>query len=272
MNIKRLLVLGLALIAAVAVLAGCGSDTASSGEKQEITVGITPGFSEEVMEEVVKEADKQGLKVVLKTFSDYVTPNQALAAGDIDLNSYQHVPFMEAFNQKNGTDLVSIGDTYLAPLAVYSHKIKSLDELKTGDTIAIPNDPTNGSRALILLQQKGIIKLDPNKDQLKAVPQDIVENPKNIKILELEAAQLPRSLDDTTASIINAGFAKSAGLNATKDGIAIESDTSPYVNIIAARAKDKDNPTYAKFVKIFQSQAIKDYINKNYDKVLIPAW
>lgn len=183
MNIKRLLVLGFALIAAVAVLASCGSDTASSGEKQEITVGITPGFSEEVMEEVVKEADKQGLKVVLKTFSDYVTPNQALAAGDIDLNSYQHVPFMEAFNQKNGTDLVSIGDTYLAPLAVYSHKIKSLDELKAGDTIAIPNDPTNGSRALILLQQKGIIKLDPNKDQLKAVPQDIVENPKILKFL-----------------------------------------------------------------------------------------
>ncbi len=275
MKLKRILLIAVSLITALAVLVGCGSNTSeggAAGEKKEITVGVTPGSSEKIMELVVKEAEKQGLKVNVKVFSDYITPDQALATGDIDVNMYQHQPFLDAFNKKNGTDLVSIGKTYLAPLAAYSHKYKSLKDIPDGSSIGIPNDPTNESRALVLLQKEGVIKLDPNKDPLKVVPQDVVENPKNIKLVELDAAQLPRSLDDTAASIINAGYAIDAGLNSARDGIAVESDTSPYVNIIATRAKDKDNPTYQKFVKIFQSQEVKDFINKEFDRAIVPVW
>lgn len=259
----------------VGLLAGCGADASKSAapaEKNEITVGINPGYGDQIMDVVKQEAAKQGLKVNVKAFNDYITPNQALANGDIDLNVYQHQPFLDAFNAKNGTNIVSIGKTYLAPLALYSHKYKKVADIPDGSTIAIPNDPTNGSRALEILQKANLIKLDPKKDSMKVTVQDIVNNPHHFKISELEAAQLPRSLDDTAASVINAGYAISIGLNSARDGLAVEADTSPYVNIIAARAQDKDNPTYQKFVKIFQSQAMKDYINKQFDKALIPVW
>lgn len=275
MQLKKWIVAALAIVTTVGLLAGCGADASKSAapaEKNEITVGINPGYGDQIMDVVKQEAAKQGLKVNVKAFNDYITPNQALANGDIDLNVYQHQPFLDAFNAKNGTNIVSIGKTYLAPLALYSHKYKKVADIPDGSTIAIPNDPTNGSRALEILQKANLIKLDPKKDPMKVTVQDIVDNPHHFKISELEAAQLPRSLDDTAASVINAGYAISIGLNSARDGLAVEADTSPYVNIIAARAQDKDNPTYQKFVKIFQSQAVKDYINKQFDKALIPVW
>lgn len=275
MKLKKWIVAALAIVTTVGLLAGCGADASKSvapAEKNEITVGINPGYGDQIMDVVKQEAAKQGLKVNVKAFNDYITPNQALANGDIDLNVYQHQPFLDAFNAKNGTNIVSIGKTYLAPLALYSHKYKKVADIPDGSTIAIPNDPTNGSRALEILQKANLIKLDPKKDSMKVTVQDIVDNPHHFKISELEAAQLPRSLDDTAASVINAGYAISIGLNSARDGLAVEADTSPYVNIIAARAQDKDNPTYQKFVKIFQSQAVKDYINKQFDKALIPVW
>jgi D-methionine transport system substrate-binding protein len=275
MKLKKWIVAALAIVTTVGLLAGCGADASKSvapAEKNEITVGINPGYGDQIMDVVKQEAAKQGLKVNVKAFNDYITPNQALANGDIDLNVYQHQPFLDAFNAKNGTNIVSIGKTYLAPLALYSHKYKKVADIPDGSTIAIPNDPTNGSRALEILQKANLIKLDPKKDPMKVTVQDIVDNPHHFKISELEAAQLPRSLDDTAASVINAGYAISIGLNSARDGLAVEADTSPYVNIIAARAQDKDNPTYQKFVKIFQSQAVKDYINKQFDKALIPVW
>ena len=235
-------------------------------EKKKIVVGITPGYSEEIMEFVKDEAKKQGLDVELKVFSDYVTPDQALAQKEIDLNSFQHGPFLDAFNKKNGTKLVSIGKTYLAPLKLYSTKIKDIKELKDGDKIAIPNDPSNGGRAILMLSKLGLIKV---KDGVKAsdlTVNDITDNPKHLQILELEAAQLPRSLDDTAASVIN-----SAKLDPNL-AIAKEDNTSPYVNIIAAREEDKDNPTYVKFVKIFQTDAVKNYINEKAKGALVPAW
>lgn len=274
MNLKKTLALSLAALAVAGAISGCGGDKKDAkapAEKKEITVGVTPGYSEQVMEFVAKEAEKQGLKVNLKSFADYVTPDQALASGDIDLNSFQHGPFLEAFNEKNGSKLVSIGNTYLAPLRVYSNKIKSLDEIKEGDKISIPNDPSNGGRALVLLEQKGIIKLKKGTNPVKAVVGDIESNPKHIEIVELEAAQLPRSLDDVACSVINAGYAKSAKLD-HKSALATEDSTSPYANIIAAREKDKDNPTYQKFVKIFQSESVKKYINDNFSDGLIPAF
>ena len=274
MNLKKLTAGTLAVFAAAALLAGCGGEKKTEKapeEKKKIVVGITPGYSEEIMEFVKDEAKKQGLDVELKVFSDYVTPDQALAQKEIDLNSFQHGPFLDAFNKKNGTKLVSIGKTYLAPLKLYSTKIKDIKELKDGDKIAIPNDPSNGGRAILMLSKLGLIKV---KDGVKAsdlTVNDITDNPKHLQILELEAAQLPRSLDDTSASVINAGYANSAKLDPNL-AIAKEDNTSPYVNIIAAREEDKDNPTYVKFVKIFQTDAVKNYINEKAKGALVPAW
>ncbi len=274
MNFKKTIALSLATIACVGFLAGCGGEkkaASAPAEKKEITVGITPGYSEQVMEFVAKEAAKQDLKVNIKSFSDYVTPDQALAQGDIDLNSFQHGPFLTAFNEKNGTKLISIGNTYLAPLRVYSNKITDLKDIPEGAKVAIPNDPSNGGRALLLLSKQGVLKLKDGTDPVKAVVGDIAENPKHLEIIELEAAQLPRSLDDVACAVINAGYAKSANLD-VKKALATEDNTSPYVNIIAAREQDKDNPTYKKFVKVFQSDSVKKYINDNFADGLVPAF
>lgn len=275
MKLKTTIALSLAAIAFAGVISGCGGDkkpaASSAAVKNEISVGITPGYSEQVMEYAAKEAAKQGLTVNIKTFSDYVTPDQALAAGDIDLNSFQHGPFLQAFNEKNGTHLVSIGNTYLAPLRVYSNKITSIKDVPDGAKVSIPNDPSNGGRALLLLDHNGLLKLKPGTDPTKATINDIAENPKKLEIIELEAAQLPRSLDDVTISVINAGYAKSANLD-SKKALATEDNTSPYVNIIAAREQDKDNPTYQKFVKIFQSDNVRKYINDNFSDGLVPTF
>ena len=276
MKLKKIIIAAAAAAAIAGLAAGCGGDTAKSekaaaSENKEITIGINPGYTERIMEFAAKEMEKEGLKVKVQPFSDYVTPDLALANGDIDLNMIQHKPFLDAFNEKNGTNLISIGNTYLAPLRLYSYKVKSVAEIPEGATIAIPNDPSNGARGLLLLEKQGLIKLKDGVDVTKAVPQDIVENPKNLNIIELEAPQLPRSLDDTDASVVNAGFASDAGLS--KDAvIATEDNTSPYVNIIAARAEDKDDPTYQKFVKAFQSESVKKYIIDTCDGNLVPAF
>lgn len=268
---KKVITISLTVLALASVLAGCGGSQGGSAEKKEITVGVNPGSGEQIMEQVANVAAKDGLTVKVKVFSDYITPDKALADGDIDLNSYQHVPFLKTFNEKNGSDLVPIGDTYLAPIALYSHKYKDIKDVPDGARIAIPNDPNNGSRALLLLSKQGWITLRDGADQTKLTTQDITANSKNIEIVELEAGQLPRSIDDTDASVINAGYAITAGLHVS-DRIATEDDTSPYVNVIAARAKDKDNPTYQKFVKAFQSPEVKQYIEENFQGELLPAW
>lgn len=280
MNIKKAVLASLAALAATGIILGCGGTSSDSSkaaseskpEKTEIVVGVTPGASDRIMDVVVAEAAKDGLKVTVKTFADYVTPDQALDSGEIDLNSFQHKPFLDSFNEKNGTKLISIGNTYLAPLGLYSKKYTSVNEIPDGATIAIPNDPSNGGRALLLLQKQGLLKLKDGIDSTKMTIQDIVENKKNLKIVELEAAQLPRSIEDTAASVINAGYAISAGLSSKTDAIAVEDNTSPYINIIAARPEDKDDPAYKKFVKAFQSDAVKKFINENYEGALVPAW
>lgn len=277
MKLKKL-VLPIALAAVVAIgLVGCGtqnngsSDAAKAAPDKEIKIGATAGPHAEVVEAVAKEAAKQGIKIKVVEFSDYITPDKALADGDIDLASYQHKPFLDNFNSQNGTDLVSIGNTILMRMGIYSNKVKDVKDLPDGTVVAVPNDPTNEGRGLALLQKAGVIKLKDGVG-LKATPDDVVDNPKHLQFREIEAAQLPRSLDDVDAAVITMNYVMSAGLNVKEQGIFLEPKDEPLaVMILAARAKDKDNETYKKIADIFHSDAVKQFIVEKYNGTIEPA-
>lgn len=245
-------------------IAGCGSNTQTNNTPKEIKIGATAGPHAQVAEAVAKEAQKQGINLKVVEFSDYVTPDKALADGDIQLNAYQHVPFMENFNKQNGSNLVAIGKTLLVRMGLYSNSVHSVQDVPEGATVSIPNDPTNGGRALALLAKAGLITL---KDGVgfKATVADITSNPKNIKIQELEAAQLPRSLDDVTIAVIPMNYVQSAGLSVEKQGFFFESKDEPLtVIVLAVRSEDKDNETYKKIADIYKSDAIKQFINDTF--------
>jgi len=236
-----------------------------------LKMGVTAGPHAEIMEQVKKLLDKDGVKMQIIEFTDYIQPNAALAGGDLDANSYQHQPYLDAQVKDRGYKLVSIGSTITFPMGVYSKKIKSLNDLKPGARVGVPNDPTNGGRALLVLQAKGVIKLRADAG-LKATPLDVVENPKKVKIVELDAAQLPRSLDDFDAAVINGNFAESAGLSPTKDAIAVEAATGPYANVIAVRIADKDKPWVAKLLKAYHSAEVKKFVQEKYKGSVITSW
>ena len=238
---------------------------------EDIKIGVTPGEHAEIMEKVKDIAAKKGLNIEILEFSDYVVPNQALADGDLNANSFQHQPYLDNQIADRGFDLVAVGKTITTPMGVYSKKVKSLGELADGATVAIPNDPTNGGRALLVLAKEGLIKVNPDAG-LKAGPADITENPKNIQISELDAAQLPRSLDDVDAAVINTNYALEAGLNPTKDSIAIEGSESPYANVIAVRSADKDAPWVKTLVDAYHDDSIKAFINEEYKGAIIASW
>ena len=239
--------------------------------EDQIKMGVTAGPHAEIMEQVKKLLEKDGVQMKVIEFTDYIQPNAALAAGDLDANSYQHQPYLDAQIKDRGYKFVSVGSTITFPMGVYSKKIKSLNDLKQGARVGVPNDPTNGGRALLVLQAKGVIKLKADAG-LKATPLDIVENPKKIKIVELDAAQLPRSLDDFDAAVINGNYAESAGLSPTKDAIAVEASTGPYANVIAVRAADKDKPWVAKLVKAYHSPEVKKFVLEKYKGSVITSW
>ena len=246
-------------------IAGCGTNTNQSSQApKEIKIGATAGPHAQVAEAVAKEAKKQGIDLKVVEFSDYVTPDKALADGDIQLNAYQHVPFMENFNKQNGSKLVAIGKTILMPMGLYSNSVHSAADVPEGAIVAIPNDPTNGGRGLALLAKAGLITL---KDGVgfKATVADITSNPKNLQIQELEAAQLPRSLDDVVVAAIPMNYVQSAGLNVEKQGFFLEPKDEPLaVMILAVRDQDKDNETYKKIADIYKSDAIKQSINDTF--------
>ncbi|KAA3512986.1 MetQ/NlpA family ABC transporter substrate-binding protein [Agrobacterium rosae] len=244
---------------------------AGSALAETIKIGVTPAEHAQIMEQVKKVAATKGLDLEILEFSDYVVPNQALADGELQANSFQHQPYLDNQVADRKFDLVSVGTTITTPMGVYSKKVKSLDELKDGATVGIPNDPTNGGRALLVLASKGVLKVNPDVG-LKVTPADITENPKNIQIVELDAAQLPRSLDDTDASVINTNYATAAGLNPKKDSIAIESEKSPYANVIAVRTQDKDKPWVKTLVESYQSPEVKTFILEKYNGTVIPSW
>ncbi|MFJ3055961.1 MetQ/NlpA family ABC transporter substrate-binding protein [Herbaspirillum sp. NPDC087042] len=256
-------------IAGLGLAAGLVSAPAFA--EDQIKMGVTAGPHAEIMEQVKKLLDKDGVQMKIIEFTDYIQPNAALSAGDLDANSYQHQPYLDAQIKDRGYKFISVGTTITFPMGVYSKKIKSLNDLKAGSRIGVPNDPTNGGRALLVLQAKGVIKLKADAG-LKATPLDIVENPKKVKIVELDAAQLPRSLDDFDAAVINGNFAESAGLSPTKDAIAVEASTGPYANVIAIRAADKDKPWVAKLVKAYHSPEVKKFVLEKYKGSVITSW
>src|SRR5699024_9584226 len=215
-----------------------------------------------------------GIELEFVKFTDYSQPNVALDNGDIDLNSFQHQYFLDNFNEEHGTDLVTIANTVNAPLGIYSEKIKDISELADGAKVAIPNDVTNGGRSLLLLQTAGLIKVDEDKQQAPTVS-DITENPKNLDITELDAAQTARTLQDVDVSVINSGMAVDAGFVPTQDAIYLEpvDDTSrPYVNIIVTRKEDEDNEIYQKIVDTYQTDETAKKIEETSKGSSIPAW
>lgn len=267
----RKFLLGLVtVLGAVLLLAGCGSSSSTSGSK-EITLGVTAGPHAAIADKVAEEAKKEGLHVKVVEFSDYLTPDQALADGSLDMNNYQHEPFLLNFDKQKGTHLVALGKTVIQPMGLYSNSFHSVAAITPGTKVAIPNDPTNGGRALQLLAQAGLITLKTDVG-VKATLSDITSNPKDLKIVELDAAQLPRSLSDVGVAAIPMNYAISGNLDVEKQGFFFESKTNPLATIVlAVREQDKDNPTYKKVLAIYHSQAVKDFINEKFKGEVIPA-
>ncbi len=266
---KRLLVV-LLVISLVLAITGCAG-TNGTGEDKVVKIGGTPIPHVEILEFIKEDFEKKGYKLEIVEFTDYVTPNLALDDGSIDANFFQHVPYMESFAKEHNLELTSVGKVHIEPMGVYSKKIKALSELKEGDKVAIPNDPTNSGRALLLLQKNNIIKIDP-KAGLTATELDIVENKLNLKFSAIDAPQLPRTLDDVTISVINSNYALEAGLNPVKDSLILEDPDSPYVNIITVLTKNKDNPAIKELVKIIQTDKVKNFIQEKYEGAIVPSF
>ncbi|NGY71997.1 methionine ABC transporter substrate-binding protein [Priestia megaterium] len=261
----------LLLLLFILVITGCSNSSSSANSKEaKIKVGIRS--SELRTWEFIKEkAKKQGLDIELVNFSSAYDPNQALAEGEIDVNAFQHVAYLDSFNQKNGTDIVPIGTTIIAPLGLYSEKYKSLKDIPNGAQIAVPNDPSNWGRALVLLQEADLITVVEGFDS-NGGEDKIKSNPKNLKIVPVDSASTPRVMQDTAASIINNGVAVEAGLS-LKDALIHENKTAkPYINVIAARKKDQDKVYLKKLVKVYQSKSTAAFIKKTYKGNYIPTF
>lgn len=244
---------------------------ATSASAETIKVGVTPGPHAQILEAVKPVAAKKGLDIQIVEFSDYVVPNTALEAGELQANSFQHQPYLDNQVKDRGYKIVSVGTTVNFPIGIYSKKYKSFADLPSGATVAIPNDPTNGGRVLLLLQDKGFIKLRDGVGFKPSVA-DITDNPKKLKIVEIDAAQLPRSLPDVDAAGINTNYAKEAGLDPVKDPILREDPKGPYVNVIAVRTQDKDKPWVAILVESYHSPEVKAFINDTYKGAVLPSW
>lgn len=243
----------LALLAAILV------SSAPALAATTITVGATPFPHKDILTVAKGLLEKEGINLVIKEFTDYVTPNTALAEGSLNANFFQHVPYLENMNKERKLGLIWVAKVHIEPLGLYSKKIKTLGEIKNGAQISIPNDPTNGARALRLLEKHGLIRV---KQGELVTAKDITDNPRKLKIRELDAAQLPRTLQDVTAAVINTNFAVEADLVPARDAIIIEGKDSPYANVIAVRAADKDKPEIKALVKAVNSPEVKKFIQE----------
>ncbi|HEY3367320.1 MAG TPA: MetQ/NlpA family ABC transporter substrate-binding protein [Symbiobacteriaceae bacterium] len=275
---KRFVAL-IAAVLALSLLAGCGAKPAADAPKvaaapaaKPITlkVGVTAGPHEQIIKDVAARLAKENITLDIKVFTDYKIPNQALQNKELDVNIFQHQPYLDKENKERGFTLVTVAKAVTFPMGVYSKKVKKLNELKEGARVAIPNDATNGGRALLLFQAAGLIKLKPEAG-ITAGAKDIVENPKKLKFEELDAAMLPRVLPDVDAAAINTNYALDAGLSPIKDAIYLEQN-SPYVNVIAVRPEDKERPEIQKLIKAYQSPETKQFIDTTFQGAVVVGW
>lgn len=236
-----------------------------------LSIAATPVPHAELLEHVKPALAEEGIELDIKVFTDYVQPNLQVADGHLDVNFFQHKPYLDTFNTEHKTDLVSVGLVHVEPFGAYSQKISSIDELKDGALIALPNDPSNGARALLLMQEQGLIRLE-DPDNILATARDIADNPKGLKFRELEAAALPRILPDVDMALINTNYALEAGLNPLEDALFIEGADSPYANLVATTASKKDDPAIASLMKALNSEDVRSYIQEHYKGAIVPAF
>lgn len=269
------IVFGLVSVAlSVLLFSGYGAaQTAGSGAATKVKVGVTPVPHGDIVKFIKDNlAAREGLDITIVEFTDYVQPNLALKDGQIDANFFQHAPYMNDFGKQHGIDLVAVANVHVEPLGIYSKKIKSLAETPANAIVAIPNDTTNSGRALRLLEAKGLIKLKEGAG-VAATVHDIIDNPKQLKIKELEAAQLPRALDDTTFSVINGNYAIGAGLRPDKDALALEKgENNPYANVLTVLKGHENDPGIRKLVKLLTSPEVKKFIEDKYQGAVVPAF
>ena len=269
-NLSRVFAVSLsAAVLAAAVPAGI----VGAEEDKTITVAASPTPHAEILEAAKPLLEEKGWTLEVSEFDDYILPNEGVESGEIDANYFQHVPYLESFNEEKGTHLVDAGDIHYEPFGIYPGQKSSLDELEEGDVIAVPNDTTNEARALLLLQDNGIITLEEGAG-LTATVNEIVDNPYGIEIQELEAAQVPRVVDEVAFAVMNGNYALNAGFSVAKDSIAYEASDSEaaktYVNIIAVKEGNENNEGIQVLVEVLKSDEIKDFINETYDGAVIP--
>ena len=276
MRLRTTLVSVVAALAAVAVLAGCGGGDSGSAAATDpaapLRVGVSPTPHGQILRYVADElAPAKNVKIDVIEFTDYVQPNTALVDGSLDANYFQTVPYLDEFTATSGADLAWVAPVHVEPLGLYSHSVKELGALPDGSVIGIANDATNEARGLRLLAANGLITLKPGTEAT-ATPRDIATNPKNLQFSELEAAQLPRSLEDTAASVVNGNYAIDAGLNPARDALVLESaQNNPNANGLVTRAELKDDPRIATLAELLQSQQVKDYIQRTFNGAVIPV-
>ncbi|GGN17241.1 MetQ/NlpA family ABC transporter substrate-binding protein [Streptomyces fuscichromogenes] len=258
-------------------LTACGSDkdsaSGSSDYSGPLVVAASPTPHAEILDYIKDNlAKKAGLDLEVKEFTDYITPNTATEDGSVDANYFQNKPYLDDFNKKRGTHIVPVVTVHLEPLGLYSHKVKSVDALKSGATVAVPNDAVNEARALKLLAANGLITLKADAGS-EATPQDIAKNPKNLRFKEVEAAQTARSLDDVDAAVINGNYAISAGIKPAKDALVLESaKNSPYGNFLAVKKGNEKDPRVKKLAKLLTSPEVKKFIEDKYQGSVIPSF
>src|SRR5580658_4247180 len=245
----------------------------TNAQAETLTVAATAVPHAEILEFVRPVLKAEGIDLQIRVFTDYVQPNLQVEERQLDANFFQHRPYLDAFNREHGTHIVPVPDgaVHLEPFGAYSRKIKSITELRDGASVAVPNDPSNSARALLLLQQQGLIALrDPSN--IMATAHDVVSNPKHLRIRELEAATLPRILDDVDLALINTNYALAAGLSPMRDALFIEGPNSPYANLVAARADNVNSPLIRKLVAALRTPAVSAFIQNHYHGAVIPAF
>lgn len=279
MNNKRILTAALALALSLS-LAACGAKEETPAETTPdetptetttLTVAASPTPHAQILEQCVPILAEQGIELVINEYSDYVVPNTAVEDGDEDANYFQHIPYLEEFNASRGTHLVDVASVHIEPMAIYAGKTASLEELPDGASIAVPNDPTNEGRALLLLEAQGLITLSDSSN-LSSTPKDIAENPKNLTFVEVEAATIPSIVSEVDLAVINSNYALGAGYNPVTDSLAIESSDSPYVNVLVVKEGNEDNPAIQALVEALHSDTIRTYIEDTFDGAVVPAF